>query len=369
MFYAPYYTMMLIYSIHYICYTIVMAKGKGKEEQKETKRTHVALYRKYRPKTFSEVVGQEQAVQVLTESIKQKKISHAYLFCGGRGTGKTTVARIVARDIGCNDEDIIEIDAASNRGIDEIRVLREAVRTAPFSSPYKVYIIDEAHMLTKEAANALLKTLEEPPAHVVFILATTDGDKLPDTIVSRCQKIIFKQPVLDTLAKRLMSVAEGEGKTLGENEALLLARHGKGSYRDALGLLEQILAVSTNAITHDTIVSFLGTPHKDTLEQLLIACASKDTHNIVKAIEKLVHEQVAPLVAYDECIELLRRGLLLRVGEGIVDKEIETLVTQHPTLFVSKHILELLKKRELLEVTDTHAWTAFTAIMLSLIEQ
>jgi DNA polymerase-3 subunit gamma/tau len=144
--------------------------------------TYVALYRKYRPQSFSDVVGQEQAIELLTSSIKQNKISHAYLFCGGRGTGKTTVARIVAREVGCNDEDIIEIDAASNRGIDEIRELREAVRTAPFSSPYKVYIIDEAHMLTKEAANALLKTLEEPPRHVIFILATTDPEKLPTTI-------------------------------------------------------------------------------------------------------------------------------------------------------------------------------------------
>ena len=131
--------------------------------------SHVALYRKYRPQSFSDVVGQEKIIGLLESSIKQKKISHAYLFCGGRGTGKTTVARIFARDIGCNPEDIIEIDAASNRGIDEIRELRDAVRTAPFSSPYKVYIVDEAHMLTKEAANALLKTLEEPPSHVCLL--------------------------------------------------------------------------------------------------------------------------------------------------------------------------------------------------------
>ena len=157
------------------------------------KESHLALYRKYRPATFSDVVGQEQIITLLQNSIKQNKIGHAYLFCGGRGTGKTTVARIFAKDIGCNPEDIIEIDAASNRGIDEIRELREAVRTAPFSSPFKVYIVDEAHMLTKEAANALLKTLEEPPSHVVFILATTDPNKLPQTIVSRCQKINFKQ--------------------------------------------------------------------------------------------------------------------------------------------------------------------------------
>ena len=199
--------------------------------------THIALYRKYRPQTFDDVVGQEQVVNLLQSTIKQKKISHAYLFCGGRGTGKTTVARIFARDIGCNPEDIIEIDAASNRGIDEIRELREAVRTAPFSSPYKIYIVDEAHMLTKEAANALLKTLEEPPSHVIFILATTDPEKLPSTILSRCQKVTFVSPDVVTLAKRLTHVAGEEGKELDDETAKLIATHGKGSYRDALGVL------------------------------------------------------------------------------------------------------------------------------------
>ena len=153
---------------------------------------HIALYRKYRPVTFEDVVGQEQVVGLLQSSITQKKISHAYLFCGGRGTGKTSIARIFARDIGCNPEDIIEIDAASNRGIDEIRELREAVRTAPFSSPYKVYIVDEAHMLTKEAANALLKTLEEPPESTVMVLTADTGRVLP-TVMSRCQTFNFNR--------------------------------------------------------------------------------------------------------------------------------------------------------------------------------
>lgn len=194
----------------------------------------------------------------LESSIAQKKVSHAYLFCGGRGTGKTTVARIFARDIGCNPEDIIEIDAASNRGIDEIRELREAVRTSPFSSPYKVYIIDEAHMLTKEAANALLKTLEEPPSHVIFILATTDPEKLPATIVSRCQKLIFKSPGIDTLAKRLLYITKQEAKDMSEESAVFIARHGKGSYRDALGVLEQILTIGSKTIDHKDVLLFLG---------------------------------------------------------------------------------------------------------------
>src|SRR6266436_4362104 len=148
---------------------------------------HQTLYRAYRPQDFSEVRGQEHIVKALEAAIKSKKISHAYLFSGGRGTGKTSVARILARELGVTDKDLYEMDAASNRGIDDIRELREGVYAMPFESPYKFYIIDEAHMLTKEAWNALLKTLEEPPAHVIFILATTDIDKVPDTIVSRCQ--------------------------------------------------------------------------------------------------------------------------------------------------------------------------------------
>ena len=149
-----------------------------------------ALYRKYRPENFDEVLGQDHIVTTLSESLKLGNVAHAYLFSGGRGTGKTTMARILARAVNCSENDLYEIDAASNRGIDDIRELREAVNTLPFESPYKVYIIDEVHMLTKEAFNALLKTLEEPPAHALFILATTEMDKLPETIVSRCQTFI-----------------------------------------------------------------------------------------------------------------------------------------------------------------------------------
>jgi DNA polymerase-3 subunit gamma/tau len=330
---------------------------------------HLALYRKYRPTAFDDVVGQEQAVTLLTSAIKQKKISHAYLFCGGRGTGKTSVARIFARDIGCHDEDIIELDAASNRGIDEVRELREAVRTAPFSSPYKVYIIDEAHMLTKEAANALLKTLEEPPSHVVFILATTDPDKLPQTIVSRCQKVIFKQPDIETLAARLMHVVEQETKSITKDTAELIARHGKGSYRDALGILEQILTVSGKTIKHDDVASSLGTPEKETLLQLLGALCVKNPKDILTAVSALRSTNSQALRTYDELLELVRQGLLTRIGEkDATDPELKRLATEYPHTVASKTILELLKQRHLLEVSDTHAWTAFEAILLNTVE-
>jgi DNA polymerase-3 subunit gamma/tau len=330
---------------------------------------HLALYRKYRPVSFDDVVGQEQLVQLLTTTIKEKKITHAYLFCGGRGTGKTTVARIFARDIGCNPEDIIEIDAASNRGIDEIRELREAVRTSPFSSPYKVYIVDEAHMLTKEAANALLKTLEEPPSHVIFILATTDPEKLPQTIVSRCQKIIFKQPDIKTLADRLTHVAHKEGKKLGGESAELLARHGKGSYRDALGMLEQALALSSGDVLHEDVVALLGTPNQELLLVLLESLCTKNIQHIVETVESLQTSHGVALRAYDEFIELTRQALLIRIGKTKTDnKELARIVTMYPQAIVSKLILTLLEKRHLLEISDTHAWTAYVAIFLSLVE-
>ena len=154
----------------------------------------VALYRKYRPETFAQVIGQEPVIKALQGALSSDSLAHAYLFSGSRGTGKTSIARIFARELGSSENDTYEIDAASNRGIDDIRALRDAVRTLPFDSKYKVYIIDEVHMLTKEAFNALLKTLEEPPRHVIFILATTEEEKLPETIVSRCQSFRFKKP-------------------------------------------------------------------------------------------------------------------------------------------------------------------------------
>src|SRR3989338_1103456 len=172
------------------------------------------LYRKYRPSSWKEVVGQDHIVDVLKESTKLKRISHAYLFSGSLGTGKTSVARILAKSLGTADEDVYEIDAASNRGIDDIRELREHVATLPFSSEYKVYIIDEVHMLSKDAWNALLKTLEEPPKHVIFILATTELDKVPETIVSRCQTFSFRKPGRGILRKEIARVGKKEGYDL-----------------------------------------------------------------------------------------------------------------------------------------------------------
>ncbi len=331
--------------------------------------SYIALYRKYRPQTFTDVVGQEHAVALLTNAIKQNTISHAYLFCGGRGTGKTTMARIVAREIGCNDEDIIEIDAASNRGIDEIRELREAVRTAPFSSPYKIYIIDEAHMLTKEAANALLKTLEEPPSHVIFILATTDPDKLPQTIVSRCQKVVFNNPDLETLTKRLLYIAEQEGApSISPEGARTIALHGKGSYRDALGILEQIRtsAGKVTEVADETIHRVLGIPSQELVIELLETLCTKDATKLLGVCKRL--ETGNALRAYDDLLSFVREGLLVRVGEATAHEKIAALAQQYPLVIGSKLLLDLLEKRHLLEVSEAHSWAAFEAVLLSQIE-
>ena len=197
----------------------------------------LALYRKYRPKTFKEVLGQDHVVSVLESSVETDKVSHAYLFVGSRGTGKTSLARIFATSIGVSLNDLYEIDAASNRGIEDIKELRDGTRVLPFDSKYKVYIIDEVHMLSKDAWGALLKTLEEPPKHVIFILATTELQKVPETIISRCQVFTFKKASESVCRKMLIDVAKKENFELEAGSAELLAILADGSFRDALGEL------------------------------------------------------------------------------------------------------------------------------------
>ncbi len=226
-------------NLHVMRYNHAMSSSASAKNSSE--KHHTALYRKYRPAEFDEVMGQAHVVDALKAAISAGRIGHAYLFAGGRGTGKTSIARIFARAIGVAPADIYEMDAASNRTVEDARALREAVHTLPFESERKVYIVDEAHMLTKDAFNTLLKTLEEPPAHAVFILATTELDKVPDTIVSRCQTFLFKKPDATTLKGVLTSVAKAEGYTLPANAAELIALMGDGSFRDALGVLQKVL--------------------------------------------------------------------------------------------------------------------------------
>ncbi len=203
-----------------------------------------SLYRKYRPAQFGEVVGQSHIVNILEEEVKKPQPSHAFLFAGSRGTGKTTIARIFAQNIGTAPEDIYEIDAASNTSVDDIRLLNEAVYTLPLMSKYKVYILDEVHMLSKSAFNAFLKTLEEPPKHVIFILATTEFHKIPETIISRCQVFHFAKPSVETLKNLIIDVAKKEGVLIEEKAAEIIAMVGNGSFRDTLSTLQSVVGMA-----------------------------------------------------------------------------------------------------------------------------
>lgn len=273
----------------------------------------LALYRKYRPSTFSEVRDQEHIVTVLEGAIKKNSIPHALLFCGSRGTGKTTLARIFARAIGVGDNDLYEIDAASNRGIDDIRELKEAVHTLPYQSDRKVYIIDEVHMLTKEAFNALLKTLEEPPAHVVFILATTEEDKLLDTIKSRCQVFKFRSPSRAVLKETVTDVAQNEKCKLDPEAADLIAIAADGSFRDALGILQKVMMASSDKkLKADEVALIIGAPRKQLLFELMESLSEKNAERALEGVTKAVASNTDMKLFIRLLLERARAVILLR---------------------------------------------------------
>ncbi|MBI2610317.1 DNA polymerase III subunit gamma/tau [Candidatus Kaiserbacteria bacterium] len=282
--------------------------------------SYATLYRKYRPQSFTEVRGQPQVTETLEKAIKNKKIAHAYLFSGSRGTGKTSVARILAKELGVSEKDLYEIDAASNRGIDDIRLLREGVYAMPFESPYKFYIIDEAHMLTKDAWNAFLKTLEEPPAHAIFVLATTERDKIPETIQSRCEIYSFKQPTREMLAEIVEGVAKKEGFTLERSASELIALLAEGSFRDALGILQKVLAVSENKnVEVAEVEAVTGAPRGELVRALLEGIAKKDASAALKAIQTAVSENMDARTLAKLLIHRMRVVLLMRYAPDLGD--------------------------------------------------
>lgn len=299
---------------------------------------HQALYRKYRPHDWGQVVGQDHIVSVLQGQLTKGQTAHAYLFSGTRGLGKTTVARIFARELGCQPEDIYEIDGASNRKIEHARELREAVRTMPMSSEYKVYIIDEVHMLTKEAFNALLKTLEEPPVHAVFILATTELHKLPDTIISRCQQFVFRQPTETVLREHIMRIATDEGYTLPATAAELIATLGDGSFRDALGVLEKVIAYSPDKkLDADEVGRILGAPAEILVQNIITGLATDDPEPALQAVQLAAEQNIDMELLTRMVLQKLRQILLVRFDQKL-RAETQKIATESGWQFIEKYM-------------------------------
>ena len=282
----------------------------------------VALYTKYRPTSFASVRGQEHVVSVLQSSVESGRIAHAYLFAGGRGTGKTSMARILAEALGISKDDVYEIDAASNRQVEAARELREGVATSPFNSKYKLYILDEVHMLTKEAFNTLLKTLEEPPAHALFVLATTELDRVPDTIQSRCQVFNFKKPSHEILKSLVLDVAKTEGAVLSTASAELVALMGDGSFRDTLGILQKALASSVQP-TDEDVARTVGAPRGALVGECVTAIARGDAGSAIIAFHKALEDNADAKTFVVLLIARARAVLLLRYAPSMKEKIIE----------------------------------------------
>jgi DNA polymerase-3 subunit gamma/tau len=299
--------------------------------------SYVSLYRKYRSQNFDEIIGQPVIVQTLKNAIENNRLAHAYLFSGPRGTGKTSTARILAKALNCQEgptvkpcgkcpncekirtghaADVIEIDAASNRGIDEIRELRERVRYAPLEGRYKVYIIDEVHMLTQEAFNALLKTLEEPPAHTIFVLATTESQKVPLTIASRCQRLEFARLKLGEIKSQLAMIAKAEKIGIEDKALDLIARSAEGAMRDAISLLDQLISFSGQQIVYDNVVTLLGTADEELLFGFGEAVISGDIKGVLELIKKGMEEGRSMQQVARDLVLHFRNLLHLKVGSG-----------------------------------------------------
>jgi len=325
--------------------------------------SYIVFARKWRPQDFDEIVGQEHITTTLKNAIKQDRVAHAYLFCGPRGIGKTTTARILAKALNCekgptptpcnkcasckeitggNSLDIIEIDGASNRGIDEIRNLRESVKFSPHTGKFKVYIIDEVHMLTSEAFNALLKTLEEPPAHVKFIFATTAPHKLIPTILSRCQRFNFRRLSSKDIAEKLQKIAKQEKIKIEEEAVFTIVQSASGSMRDAESLLDQLATYCKNNITAKDVSCVLGAVEKQALYEFSQHIIDKDTASAIKLINKIIDDGVDPYQFVLALIEYFRNAMFIKQGKELT-----------PLLELSKDdIAKIAKQAEPLTTED-----------------
>lgn len=323
---------------------------------------HLVLYRKYRPQNFHDVVGQNHITEILKKSVAGNKISHSYLFSGPKGTGKTSIARILAKSVNCenlagekqketklnepcnecfsckeitqgNSLDLVEIDAASNRGIDEIRSLRETVRLNPFKSKYRVYIIDEAHMLTKEAFNALLKTLEEPPRHAIFILATTEFDKIPETIASRCEHFKFKKMPEELVRLSLKIILEKEKIKIDENTLNLISILADGSLRDAHSKLEQIMDFEKKEIRYEDARIFFGAPKESLIRDFINALILKD-YSAATQIARSAQKDELDLKLFIKLVLRSLRFILLLLLSKNMENEIKNETSENELNFL-----------------------------------
>ena len=299
--------------------------------------SYLALYRKYRPCSFEEVAGQKHIIKILENAVKNNKLSHAYLFSGPRGTGKTTMAKIIAKVINCespngfvacdkclsceafnskNNPDVIEMDAASNNGVDEIREIRNKINLMPTISKYKVYIIDEVHMLSGGAFNALLKTLEEPPHHVIFILATTEFYKVPETIVSRCQCFEFSRIDEEAIFDRLKYIADKEKIKIDEEALRLIAKYSDGGLRDAIGFLDKLSSFSTSLITATDFYDLRGIALKEEIGSMVSYMLSGDVNNLLNIYYKLVNEGKNVLLLAEDIINYVKNMIIQDLDNG-----------------------------------------------------
>jgi len=299
--------------------------------------SYQVLARKYRPQRFSEVIGQEHVTRTLKNAIEQQRIAHGYIFSGHRGIGKTTIARILAMALNCrsfdrptpepcghcdscveiragNSVDVIEIDAATNRGIDEIRELREAARYRPARDRYKVYILDEAHQITDAAFNALLKTLEEPPAHIVFMMATTQPEDIPQTIRSRCQNFNFHAVKFDEIVNQLRAIAQKENIKADDNALAVLAEAGDGSMRDALSIMDQAIACCGERLSAEVVLGLVGSVGSEVMEDLMGTVARSSSEEALRLLDKLLTEGQNPSHFAKQLVRFLRNTIVAKVS-------------------------------------------------------
>ena len=370
--------------------------------QEEIKNSYLPLFRKYRPQSFKDVIGQDFTVQALSNAIKLNKIANAYLFCGPRGTGKTSSARIFAKSLNCeigpttepcqkcqscldvtnaSGIDVIEIDAATNRGIDDARELINQVQYAPMNGKYKIFIIDEVHMLSKEAFNALLKTFEEPPKNVIFILATTEPHKVIETIVSRCQRFDFRRITIDDIVKRLKEISALEKINITDEALYAIAKNVSGGMRDSLALLDQasILGIEKQ-ITKETIESLIGKLTFDVLYDLLNSILKEDTKDAVQKLEKIYEKGSEPRNFVENFIEFLRNTIIAITSKELKTISELTLIDQENiqkikenTYFTKEKLVQILDKtvefyKEIKTSTNPYLWAELMVIDLASID-